>query len=191
MLCRDLKTARGCQCSPCQPTTWLGRHEYSLVLAAESRTHLIARVRQILDRGFMPLLFGDVVFDLASEHNMLSGDALVRILATSPDSDSVQRCIFVTGVAGIYTRDPKVFDDAMLARQLRCSSADTDQGVCDEPGAKGVMGSKWQWVQRIMNDDERCASRPAKSSFVKSRKRIGRWLLLVIQGTRLSLQAEL
>ncbi|KAG6066674.1 hypothetical protein E4U32_005471 [Claviceps aff. humidiphila group G2b] len=89
----------------------------------------------------MPLLFGDVVFDLASGHNMLSGDALVRILAMSPDS--VQRCIFVTGVAGIYTREPMVFDDAILARQLRCSSADTDQGVCDEPDAKGVMGSKW------------------------------------------------
>lgn len=62
----------------------------------------------------MPLLFGDVIFDLASGHNMLSGDALMRILAMS--SDSVQRCIFVTGVAGIYTRGPKVFDDAMLAR---------------------------------------------------------------------------
>ncbi|KAG6169347.1 hypothetical protein E4U51_001628 [Claviceps purpurea] len=56
---------------------------------------------------------------------MLSGDALMRILAMS--LDAVQRCIIVTGVAGIYTRNPKVFEDATLFRQLR----------------------KWQWVQRI------------------------------------------
>ncbi|KAG5914098.1 hypothetical protein E4U61_006127 [Claviceps capensis] len=103
---------------------------------AESRTRLIASVRQILDQGFIPLLLGDAVFDVASGPDMLSGDAPMYILAMS--LDAVQRCVFVTGVAGIYTKDLEVFDDATLVRQLWCISPDTDQGACDEPDATGA-----------------------------------------------------
>ncbi|KAG6021024.1 hypothetical protein E4U19_005998 [Claviceps sp. Clav32 group G5] len=130
-------------------------------MTPESRTRLITRVRQLLAQGFIPLLFGDAVFDIAWGATILSGDALMHALAT--DMDSVQRCAFVTDVAGIYTRDPKIFDDATLIRQLRCSSADRDQsqGICEEPhlaasvvghvdDVTGAMGSKWRWVQRIM-----------------------------------------
>ncbi|KAG5943797.1 hypothetical protein E4U60_006417 [Claviceps pazoutovae] len=101
-----------------------------------SRTRLIASVRQILDQGFIALLLGDAVFDVASGPDMLSGDALMYILAMN--LDAVQRCIFVTGVAGIYTRDLEAFDDATLVRQLWCISTDTDQGACDEPDATGA-----------------------------------------------------
>ncbi|KAG6299719.1 hypothetical protein E4U44_002806 [Claviceps purpurea] len=151
-----------------------------ILSTAKSRTRLITSVGQILDQGFIPLLFDDVVFDLASGPNMLSGDALMRILAMS--LDAVQRCIIVTGVAGIYTRNPKVFEDDMLFRQLRYISTDTDQEACDEPDATGAMDSKWQWVQRITS---------AKPSTVKSRKRIEHWLLLVMSGTRTPRQAEI
>ncbi|KAG5935263.1 hypothetical protein E4U59_005710 [Claviceps monticola] len=136
-------------CSPCQPTTWLNGTN-TIDVTAESRTRLIASVRQILNQGFILLLLGDAVFDVASGLDKISGDALMNILAMS--LDAVQRCIFVTGVAGIYTRDLEIFDDATLVRQLRCISTDTDQGACDEPDATGATNSKWQWVQRIMRD---------------------------------------
>ncbi|KAG6157632.1 hypothetical protein E4U37_007055 [Claviceps purpurea] len=134
---------------------------YQGQMTPESRTRLVTRVRQLLAQGFIPLLFGDAVFDIAWGATILSGDALMHALAT--DMGSVQRCVFVTDVAGIYTRDPKIFDDATLIRQLRCSSADRDQGqgICEEPhlaasvvghvdDVTGAMGSKWQWVQRTM-----------------------------------------
>ncbi|KAG6314187.1 hypothetical protein E4U22_000257 [Claviceps purpurea] len=46
-----------------------------ILSTAKSRTRLITSVGQILDQGFITLLFDDVVFDLASGPNMLSGDA--------------------------------------------------------------------------------------------------------------------
>ncbi|KAG6066675.1 hypothetical protein E4U32_005472 [Claviceps aff. humidiphila group G2b] len=133
---------------------------YQGQMTPESRTRLITRVCQLLAQGFIPLLFGDAVFDIAWGATILSGDALMHALAT--DMGSVQRCVFVTDIAGIYTRDPKIFDDATLIRQLRCSSADRDQGqgICEPHLAAsvvdnvddvtGAMGSKWQWVQRTM-----------------------------------------
>ncbi|KAG5987196.1 hypothetical protein E4U52_007830 [Claviceps spartinae] len=133
---------------------------YQGQMTPESRTRLITRVCQLLAQGFIPLLFGDAVFDIAWGATILSGDVLMHALAT--DMGSVQRCVFVTDVAGIYTRDPKIFDDATLIRQLRCSSADRDQGqgICEPHLAAsvvdhvddvtGAMGSKWQWVQRTM-----------------------------------------
>ncbi|KAG5918548.1 hypothetical protein E4U42_006818 [Claviceps africana] len=124
-------------------------------LTPESSARLVSRVRRLLAQGFIPLLFGDAVFDLAWGATILSGDALMHALAT--ELREVHRCVFVTDVAGIYTRDPKRFADATLVRRLHCSS---EQGVLDDgqestsavDDVTGAMGSKWQWAKRIMAD---------------------------------------
>ncbi|KAG5923700.1 hypothetical protein E4U53_003533 [Claviceps sorghi] len=124
-------------------------------LTPDSSARLVSRVHTLLAQGFIPLLFGDAVLDLAWGSTILSGDALMHKLAT--ELRHVRRCVFVTDVAGIYTRDPKRFADATLVRQLRCSS---EQGVFDDghvstsvvDDVTGAMGSKWQWVKRIMAD---------------------------------------
>ncbi|KAG5970551.1 hypothetical protein E4U55_001615 [Claviceps digitariae] len=126
-------------------------------LTADSSTRLVSRVQNLLAQGFIPLLSGDAVFDLAWGSTILSGDTLMHTLATAlPD---VHRCVFVTDVAGIYTRDPKRFDDAALIRELRCSSEpdifdqDDDVSACAAvDDVTGSMGNKWQWVRRIMTD---------------------------------------
>ncbi|KAG5988791.1 hypothetical protein E4U54_004534 [Claviceps lovelessii] len=126
-------------------------------LTPDSSARLVSRVHKLLAHGFIPLLLGDAVLDLAWGSTILSGDALMHTLAT--ELHRVHRCVFVTDVAGIYTRDPKHFDDATLIPELRCGS-DPDPGLPRDghvsaslvDDVTGSMGSKWQWVKRIMAD---------------------------------------
>ncbi|KAK2606437.1 hypothetical protein QQS21_003130 [Conoideocrella luteorostrata] len=124
-------------------------------LTEASSSRLVARVQHLLTQGFIPLLFGDAVLDHAWGSTILSGDALMHRLATS--LPTVQRCVFVTDVAGIYTQDPKRYADAMLIRQLHCSRSD-DGAVCEDhtttsvDDVTGAMRSKWQWAKRIMTE---------------------------------------
>lgn len=124
-------------------------------LTEESSDRLVARVQYLLSQGFVPLLFGDAVLDRAWGATILSGDALMHKLATR--LPSVRRCVFITDVAGIYTRDPKHCADAVLIQRLHCHEQNdsrfheqsTLNGVDDVTGA---MKSKWQWAKNIMSD---------------------------------------
>lgn len=128
-----------------------------------SSSRLVARVQHVLDQGFVPLLFGDAVLDHALGCTILSGDALMYHLAQRlPD---VRRCVFLTDVAGIFTKDPKTCDDAVLIRRIQCSElGDGGAGALDQEesgGATnavddvtGAMRSKWQWAKRIVTGAE-------------------------------------
>ncbi|KAM3513849.1 hypothetical protein MY11210_002477 [Beauveria gryllotalpidicola] len=127
-----------------------------------SSARLVARVQQVLDAGFVPLLFGDAVFDRTLGATILSGDALMYHVAER--LPAVERCVFVTDVAGIFTLDPKRFPDAaVLIKTMRCSEAgsaaiDEDDSVAAAAAAASVddvtgsMRSKWQWAKRIVTD---------------------------------------
>ncbi|KAJ3495056.1 hypothetical protein NLG97_g3669 [Lecanicillium saksenae] len=122
----------------------------------ESSARLVARVQQVLDEGFVPLLFGDAVFDHALGSTILSGDALMYHLAQR--LSAVRRCVFVTDVAGIFTQDPKQAPDAALIKRICCSdsnhsnSLDKDNSVASVDDVTGAMASKWQWAKRIVTD---------------------------------------
>jgi isopentenyl phosphate kinase len=131
------------------------------IVTPASGDRLVGRVRHLLAQGFVPLLFGDAVLDLAWGCTILSGDALVHLLATR--LSGVRRCVFVTDVAGIYSRDPKRFADAILLRRLRWSDASLaaaaaaavnheDEGDVGVDDVTGSMQSKWEWARRVMAD---------------------------------------
>ncbi|KAG6191126.1 hypothetical protein E4U36_000920 [Claviceps purpurea] len=90
---------------------------YQGEMSAESRTQLISRVWKCLSRHLIPVIVGETAFDVALGTTIVSGDALMHVLATG--LETVQRCIFVTDVAGLYTQDPKIFANATLVRQVR------------------------------------------------------------------------
>ncbi|KHO01445.1 amino acid kinase [Metarhizium album ARSEF 1941] len=125
------------------------------VLTQAASTRLISRVQNLLTQGFVPLLFGDAVLDQAWGATILSGDALMHSLASH--LPGVHRCVFVTDVAGIFTKDPKQYADAVLIRQLhfgesgdRATYEDDAASVVDD--VTGAMRTKWQWAKRIMTD---------------------------------------
>lgn len=123
-----------------------------------SSTRLVARVQQVLDQGFVPLLFGDAVFDQTLGSTILSGDALMFHLAER--IPAVQRCVFITDVAGIFTSDPKRDPDATLIKRMRCSESgdtaliDKDDSTASVDDVTGAMRSKWQWAKHIVTSCE-------------------------------------
>ncbi|KAG6130770.1 hypothetical protein E4U28_007240 [Claviceps purpurea] len=105
---------------------------YQGEMSAESRTQLISRVWRCLSRHLIPVIVGETAFDVALGTTIVSGDALMHVLAMG--LETVQRCIFVTDVAG--------------------SSANQNQGRgCSERShVTEAMCSKLQWVNYIMRD---------------------------------------
>jgi isopentenyl phosphate kinase len=66
-------------------------------------------VHLVLERGFIPVVYGDVVFDADYGFSIVSGDQIMRRLAaTFPGS----RAIFLTDVDGLYPCDPRSNPDA-------------------------------------------------------------------------------
>jgi len=66
-------------------------------------------IRTTVQKGFVPVLYGDAVHDATLSFSILSGDQIMLHLArTFPGS----RAIFLTDVGGIYTTDPKEDADA-------------------------------------------------------------------------------
>ena len=61
-------------------------------------------LREMLDAGFMPVGYGDVLIDRATGINILSGDHLVPYLARKLPAN---RVVIATDVDGIFTGDPK------------------------------------------------------------------------------------
>jgi isopentenyl phosphate kinase len=126
------------------------------IITPASSSRLLERAKHILTQGFIPLLFGDAIFDRTWGSTILSGDALMYELATR--LPTVVQCVFVTDVAGIYTKNPKQCADAVLIQQVSCSDPGHGSVVADEGGdasvddVTGAMRSKWEWVVRIMTD---------------------------------------
>lgn len=131
---------------------------------APAFARLARAVRDVLDAGFVPLLHGDVVMDESRGLAVLSGDVLVRRLAQAlqPGMETedvaeqgriytVERCVFLTDVDGVYDRDPKAVslasEPAKLLHRIslnRAALPDSESPVPSEGGGAGpgsVTGS--------------------------------------------------
>ncbi len=72
-------------------------------------------IHEMLNLGTVPVLYGDVVIDRKLGFCILSGDAIVRRLATD---FKASRIIFATDVDGIFTADPKKDKNAKLIEEI-------------------------------------------------------------------------
>jgi isopentenyl phosphate kinase len=72
-------------------------------------------MKKMLEIGFVPVLYGDAVFDSETGFGILSGDQIVSSLAIKFNA----RCIVVgVDVNGLYTGDPKTDSSARLIRHV-------------------------------------------------------------------------
>lgn len=123
-------------------------------LTPASSTRLVERVHHVLSEGFIPLLFGDAVFDQEWGSTIFSGDAIMYHLAMN--LPSARGCAFLTDVSGAYTKDPKHFADASLiprlhhAQDLQHKPEDSRDGSIKD--VTGSMQSKCKWAQKIKAD---------------------------------------
>ena len=67
--------------------------------------------KNYLAKGFIPVIYGDVVLDNELEFCVISGDQLIQYLAINLNPDKV---ILGTDVDGVYDKNPKTHDDAQF-----------------------------------------------------------------------------
>jgi isopentenyl phosphate kinase len=72
-------------------------------------------LRKMLEMGFMPVLYGDTVFDSETGFTILSGDQLVSSLAINLNA---HRIVVGVDVDGLCTGDPKTDSGARLIRNV-------------------------------------------------------------------------
>jgi len=72
-------------------------------------------LKKMLEMGFVPVLYGDTVFDSETGFDILSGDQIVSSLAINLNA---RRIVVGVDVNGLYTGDPKTDSGARLIRHV-------------------------------------------------------------------------
>ena len=72
-------------------------------------------IQQLLNMGFIPVLYGDFVLDVERGFTVLSGDQLAAELAILFDADKM---VIAVDVDGLFTDDPKSNPNAKLIKEI-------------------------------------------------------------------------
>jgi isopentenyl phosphate kinase len=96
--------------------------------ANTSGKSLIRHIQQCFDRGFIPVLHGDVVFDSVRTWSILSGDKIMVMLA---NAFTATHCIFATDVNGVY-------HDSQHTKLLSLMHVDNDGTCVDMPSSQNT-----------------------------------------------------
>jgi isopentenyl phosphate kinase len=106
-----------------------------------------ARIVKRLLPTYIPVLFGDLIFDEQREPAVLSGDTILYLCARElKDVDFVASG---TDVQGIFTDDPKKNPDAKLVRRIALS--ETDKLVPKESSYRDVDGGMSRKFQELVS----------------------------------------
>ena len=94
--------------------------------------------KKYLNKGFIPVIYGDVVLDDELEFSVISGDQIVQYLAKNLNPDKV---ILGTDVDGVYNKNPKTHDDAIFFESFS-SMDDLDilEGTTNTDVTGGMVG---------------------------------------------------
>ena len=91
-----------------------------------------------LAKGFIPVIYGDVVLDDELEFCVISGDQLIQYLAVNLRADTV---ILGTDVDGVYSKNPKTHDDAVFFEKFTSlQDLDTLEGTTNVDVTGGMVG---------------------------------------------------
>ena len=94
--------------------------------------------KNYLSKGFVPVIYGDVVLDNKLEFCVISGDQLIQYLAKNLNPD---RVILGTDVDGVYSKNPKTNDDAIFFEKFTSlEDLDTLEGTTNVDVTGGMVG---------------------------------------------------
>lgn len=94
--------------------------------------------KNYLSKGFIPVIYGDVVLDNELQFCVISGDQLIQYLAVNLNPSKV---ILGTDVDGVYDKNPKTHDDARFFEKFT-SLEDLDilEGTTNVDVTGGMVG---------------------------------------------------
>ncbi|PWB88164.1 isopentenyl phosphate kinase [Methanobrevibacter thaueri] len=94
--------------------------------------------KKYLSKGFVPVIYGDVVLDDDLEFCVISGDQLIQYLAKNLNPSQV---ILGTDVDGVYNKNPKTHDDAIFFDKFTSlKDLDTLEGTTNVDVTGGMVG---------------------------------------------------
>lgn len=94
--------------------------------------------KKYLKKGFIPVIYGDVVLDSELEFCVISGDQIIQYLAGNLNAD---RVILGTDVDGVYDKNPKTHDDAIFFDKFTSiKDLDTLEGTTNVDVTGGMVG---------------------------------------------------
>jgi isopentenyl phosphate kinase len=107
--------------------------------------------KELIEKGFTPVTFGDVVMDRVRGCSICSGDTLAEALAKIFNPDKV---IFVVDVDGLYTQDPNSHE-ARLLKQIEVKDLEKIE-VSKQltPDVTGGMKGKIEAIKSIARYSE-------------------------------------
>ncbi len=94
--------------------------------------------KKYLNKGFVPVIYGDVVLDNELEFCVISGDQIIQYLAVNLNP---QQVILGTDVDGVYNKNPKTHDDALFFEKFSSlEDLDTLEGTTNVDVTGGMVG---------------------------------------------------
>jgi len=103
--------------------------------------------KEYVTQDFMPVTYGDVALDSVIGFSICSGDLLMLLLAKAFHPEKV---IFVMDEDGVYTKNPKRYEDAEFLETICYDDIDSLQTSLDDHAdvTKGMSG-KLQTIKKI------------------------------------------
>jgi len=83
--------------------------------------HNAETIEELVKKGFVPLLHGDVVFDQTTNFTILSGDVITRVLA---ELLKPKRVVHLSDTKGIYTTPPENIGSELIKEIIVTKSGD-------------------------------------------------------------------
>ena len=94
--------------------------------------------RKYLLKGFIPVIYGDVVLDEMLEFCVVSGDQIIQFLASNLNQSQV---ILGTDVDGVYNKNPKTHSDAIFFDKFSSlKDLDAFEGTTNVDVTGGMVG---------------------------------------------------
>lgn len=121
----------------------------SWIITKLGRIHLMEMrpLTKLLERGLVPVIYGDAVLDFNTGFAILSGDQIVSSLAIKLKA----ACIVVAvDVDGLYTADPKTDSAARLIHRITPEELKKIQQRIEQPKVRDVTGGMLGKVLELM-----------------------------------------
>jgi len=96
-------------------------------------------VKEYIELGMVPVLYGDAVLDSKQSFAILSGDQLISKLSNDLEADKI---IFGSDVDGIFTDNPKLNPDAKLLKKVSVANIEAIVGGTTHTDVTGGMQGK-------------------------------------------------
>lgn len=94
---------------------------FALAAGRKLETGFVDHMTEVMERGFIPLVHGDVVVDSKQGISIASTEEVLRFISTKMP---VKKVVLATDVDGIYDKDPNKYPEARLIENVTSSNID-------------------------------------------------------------------